>query len=29
MSNWKKSESWKNGQSVEDDFAKLLEQRDP
>ena len=29
MSNWKKSESWKNGQSVESNFAKLLEQRDP
>lgn len=29
MSNWKKSESWKNGQSVESDFAKLLKQRDP
>jgi len=29
MNKWKKSESWENGQKVENSFAKLLGQRDP
>ena len=29
MNNWKQSQSWKEGQKVEDGFAELLEQRDP
>lgn len=28
MSNWKQSQSWKDGQKVEDSFADLLEGRD-
>ena len=29
MNNWKQSQSWKDGQKVEDSFAELLGQRDP
>lgn len=29
MSNWKQSQSWKDGQKVEDNFEVLLKKRDP